>query len=239
MTKSALLGGDPARTVALGHSRARVLAALQGADGPAAVGDIARQVGLHAKTARFHREGLVQAGVAERTVESRASPGRPRTLYRPVPGRPGGRRSYRLLAEILASSLAGQVNPPGKAAHAAGRTWGRFLTERPAPSRRLDAAAGTAALLAVLDDVGFAPEAVTTGRRRQVLLHHCPFLEAALENREVVCAVHLGLMQGVLDEVRAPLVAPRLDPLVRPDLCVAHLAARPRSRRAPEERPGD
>jgi predicted ArsR family transcriptional regulator len=239
MTRSALLGGDPARTVALGHSRARVLAALQDAGGPATVVQIARAVGLHANTARFHLEGLVRAGVAERTVETRGTPGRPRTLYRVVPGRPGGRRSYRLLAEILASSLAGQVSRPGKAAHAASRSWGRFLTERPAPFRRMDADAGTAALLTVLGQVGFAPEAVTRGRRRQVLLHHCPFLEAALENRDVVCAVHLGLMQGVLDEVRAPLVARRLDPFVRPDLCIANLAARPRNRRPPADRPGD
>jgi predicted ArsR family transcriptional regulator len=231
MTRSALLE-DVARPVAVGQSRARVLRALQGCSEPAAVGDIARRVGLHTNTARFHLEGLVRAGVAERTVEPRSTPGRPRTLYRAVAGPQDGRRSYRLLAEILASSLAGLPGRPGTLAHAAGRAWGRFLTDRPAPSRTVDAAAATAGLLAVLDEVGFAPEAVTEGKRKQVLLHHCPFLEAALENREVVCAVHHGLMQGVLEELRAPLTAARLDPFVRPNVCVAHLAARPRNRRA-------
>jgi predicted ArsR family transcriptional regulator len=84
----------------------------------------------------------------------------------------------------------------------------------------------TADLVRVLDEIGFAPEAVTSGRKRQVLLHHCPFREAAEQHREVVCSVHLGLMRGLLEESGAPLQAERLDPFVEPSLCVTHLAAR-------------
>jgi predicted ArsR family transcriptional regulator len=78
----------------------------------------------------------------------------------------------------------------------------------------------------MLDDVGFMPQAKTSGRKRQILLHHCPFREAAIEHQEVVCAVHLGLMQGMLTELDAPLVAERLDPFVEPSLCIAHLTTK-------------
>jgi predicted ArsR family transcriptional regulator len=74
--------------------------------------------------------------------------------------------------------------------------------------------------------VGFAPEATTVRRERQVLLHQCPFREAAIEHQEVVCSVHLGLMQGLLSELDAPLTAERLEPFVEPGLCVTHLGRR-------------
>jgi len=80
--------------------------------------------------------------------------------------------------------------------------------------------------VAALDDIGFEPEAVSNGRTRQILLHHCPFREAAANNREVVCGVHLGLMQGLLSELNAPITAHQLDALVEPSLCITRLAAR-------------
>ena len=61
--------------------------------------------------------------------------------------------------------------------------------------------------MATLDDIGFAPEPVTAGRQRRILLHHCPFREAAEEHREVVCTIHLGLMRGLLAELDAPIDA--------------------------------
>jgi predicted ArsR family transcriptional regulator len=214
---------------ALGESRAQVLAVLQAARGPLTVSDVAARVGLHPNTSRFHLDGLVGQGLAERHTEQRAVPGRPRALYAAAVGIPGaGRRSYRLLAEILTSYLATHTKQPGQAALEAGEAWGRFLTDRPAPFRRVDAAAATQQLVNTLDDIGFAPEAVTTGRSRQVLLHHCPFRETAEQHRDVVCSVHLGLMRGMLAELDAPVEAKRLDPFVEPDLCVTHLATRPR-----------
>jgi predicted ArsR family transcriptional regulator len=67
------------------------------------------------------------------------------------------------------------------------------------------------------------PELVQSGKRREIWLRHCPFREVAEAHRDVVCAVHLGLMQGALAEMRAPLTADRLEPFVEPSLCVARL----------------
>jgi predicted ArsR family transcriptional regulator len=218
-------GGAPA----LGESRARVLGVLQDAGEPLGVDDVAQRVGLHANTARFHLEGLVEDGLAERTTQVRAQRGRPRVLYTVVPGTaPVGRRSYRLLAEILASYLAAEVPQPARAAVTAGRAWGSFLADRPPPFTHIDAAVATQQLVEVLDEIGFTPEAVSAGRQRRILLHHCPFRETAQVHPEVVCSVHLGLMQGLLGAIGAPIDTERLDPFVEPNLCVAHVVNRKR-----------
>lgn len=200
---------------------------LQAASADLGVNEIAERVRLHPNTARFHLDGLVEAGLARRTIEDRATPGRPRGLYTASLDSGGvGRRSYRLLAEILTSYLASQVKQPDQASLRAGEAWGHFLTERPAPFRRVDAATATRHLVQTLDDIGFAPEAVTVRRKRQILLRHCPFRETAEEHPDVICPLHLGLMRGMLAELDAPLEAERLDPFVEPNLCVTHLATR-------------
>jgi hypothetical protein len=42
----------------------------------------------------------------------------------------------------------------------------------------------------------------------------------------VVCSLHLGVMQGVLAEQRAPVETIDLQPFVEPSLCIAHLRKR-------------
>lgn len=227
MSHRDLTRADPDAAPALGESRARVLRVLQGADAALGVVEVAEQVRLHPNTIRFHLDALVEAGLADRASEDREQPGRPRTLYTAGVGSAhAGRRSYRLLAEILASYVAGQSAQPAGAAIQAGKAWGHYLADRPAPFQHIDAVASTEQLVRTLDDVGFAPEAVTTAGEQQILLHHCPFREVAEEHQDVVCSIHLGLMQGLLAELDAPLEAQHIDAFVEPSLCVAHLAAR-------------
>jgi Predicted transcriptional regulator len=88
----------------------------------------------------------------------------------------------------------------------------------------VDADEATGRLVSAMEDIGFAPEAVTRGRNRQVLLHRCPFREVAQKHPEVVCSIHLGLMNGLLAELDAPLEVDQLDPFVEPSQCVASLS---------------
>lgn len=213
---------DPPAPVAVGSRREEVLALLRAADGPLSAAQVAETTGLHLNTARFHLDGLVEEGLAMRASEPRDVPGRPRILYSadgPVPGP----RSYGLLAEML-TGLVASLKDAGPAAAHAGRAWGGHLVERSAPSERISAGEAVTRLNRVLDAVGFAPEARTTKQGTEVLLHHCPFREVAVQQRDVVCSLHLGLIRGVLDEVRAPLHANRLDPFVEPTVCLAHLS---------------
>lgn len=227
MSARDVLRADSAAPPALGSSRTRVLSVLQDAGEPLAVGDIAARVGVHPNTARFHLDALVEIGAVERTTEQRDHPGRPRALYAARPDGAGtGRRSYRLLAEILAGSMAAETPQPSAAAVRAGQEWGRYLADRPPPFRRVDSQAAVRHLVDALDEVGFSPEAVANGPEQQIHLHHCPFREAAEHHRDVVCSVHLGLMQGLLDEIDAPIEATRLEPFVEPTLCIAHVSAR-------------
>jgi predicted ArsR family transcriptional regulator len=208
----------------LGERRAQVLDLLRAAQAPLGVQEIAERTGLHLNTARFHLDGLVEAGLAEREAENREQPGRPRVVYRAVAVDPGtGARSYRLLAEILTVIAARATPDPSGTAVEAGRAWGHYLTERPAPFQRITSDDAVDRLTSVLTDIGFNPAVVPAGTQPQILLRHCPFREIAEHSREVVCAVHLGLMQGVLAELRAPVTADRLEPFVEPRLCRAHL----------------
>jgi len=216
---------DNQRGSPLGERRTQVLDLLRAAQTPLGVQEIAEHTGLHLNTARFHLDGLVDAGLAEREAENREQPGRPRVVYRAVAVDPGaGTRSYRLLAEILTVIAARATPDPSGAAAEAGRAWGHYLTERPAPFQQITSGDAIDRLTAVLADIGFNPAVVPAGRQPQILLRHCPFREIAEHSREVVCAVHLGLMQGVLAELRTSVTADRLEPFVEPRLCRAHLS---------------
>jgi len=214
----------------LGQRRADVLDLLRTARSPVSVRDVAGRTGLHPNTARFHLDALVDAGLATRAVRPRDAPGRPSMAYRAVDSTVAGRREYRLLAEMLASLVAGVLPEPGEAAVEAGREWGRYITERPAPFQRPDACGAVAGLAATLQELGFAPEAPQTvpdgpdGAGYELRLRQCPFREVAEAHQEVVCQLHLGLMQGALDQMRAPVTADRLQPFAETGLCVAHLA---------------
>lgn len=215
-------------SVLLGPSRARTLEVLQDAGRPLGVQEVAALVDLHVNTARFHLDGLVAAGLATRRQEAREGPGRPRAVYAPVAnGAQVGQRSYRLLAEILTSFLAASVPEPSAAAVEAGKVWGRYFSERPAPFQQTSVEQGLDQLLQILADIGFDPEASGTAQEPRVRLRHCPFREVAKEHRDVVCSIHLGLMQGAVAEMQAPLTVEGLEPFVEPALCLASLRAAP------------
>jgi predicted ArsR family transcriptional regulator len=234
-----------------GVSRVAVLEALRTSARPLDVQAIAAAVGLHANTVRSHLDQLVDAGLAARATELRTTPGRPRLLFRAVaqPTGSDAEDSYRMLACVLASAIdeAGpKTGQPGSVATEAGRRWGQRAVES---QDALDASPdehsepgdhddAVGRIVALLDDVGFAPRlrdsvAATTDPRATgtgpatatvIELHQCPFREVAIEHSEVVCGVHLGLIQGALDQMHASPFAVLLEPFVSPVLCLAHLA---------------
>ena len=218
----------PEDTSPLGRSRADVLDMLRAADGPLGVREVAQRMGLHPNTARFHLEALTEAGLAVRETEEREAPGRPRIGYRAVADGPAGRRRYRLLAEMLTSLIAGTMPEPAEAAEAAGREWGAYLTEQPPPFQKLTAEDAIAKLIAIMAELGFAPQAEAGDGNGQyrLCLRQCPFREVAEHHKDIICSLHLGLMRGALNRMRAPVSADRLDPFVEPSLCVASLTER-------------
>ena len=214
--------------------QADVLDLLRTAGSPLGVTEVAERLGIHANTARFHLDALAADGAAVRTLSSAHGPGRPRAVYAPRPGMSrDGVRDYQFLAQILLSRLSAEGPDAAASAMQAGRTWGAFLAERPAPFRAVTAEASVSRLASLLDELGFDPAPVVNPS--VIRLRHCPFLELAEGYDQLVCAIHLGLMQGALTGLGAPVTAARLEPFAEPGACLAHLQPAPMQQPAPME----
>lgn len=210
--------------------RRGVLRILKAAAGPMSINAIADALGVHPNTVRFHLDTLAGDGRVGRIEPDRKRPGRPPLMFRATPQMDrSGPRHYQLLAEILTMSLASGRDPRGKA-QAAGRVWGRQLKTSVAQGKTVGVKESIDHLMGVLDELGFAPERREFGGEQQIGLRHCPFLELAETRTEIVCPIHLGLMEGVLESQAAPVAVDRLDAFVEPDLCVAHLTLQGASR---------
>lgn len=199
-----------------------MLRVLRSSPDPLSIAAIADVLGVHPNTVRFHLDSLIGDGQVEHVELSRKGPGRPPLMFRAVPQMDrGGTRHYRLLAEVLAMALAAERDPSAKA-RAAGRAWGRKL-DSSSPTAHPSAEQAVDQLVDMLDDLGFDPERRVADGKQQVGLRHCPFLELAENRTNVVCPVHLGLMQGAVEIWGAPVSVDRLEAFVEPDLCLAHL----------------
>jgi predicted ArsR family transcriptional regulator len=204
-----------------------VLDVLRAAAGPVGIAQVAAAVGVHPNTARFHLDALVEQGAVVRTLDDPSGPGRPRVMYAPRPGMDrGGARRYQTLSRILVSSLASGAAAEADAL-AAGRAWGAHLVQSPPPFTRTGERQAVGALSALLADLDFEPRHVPEpGTPGRIRLEHCPFLELAEEYGRVVCPLHLGLIQGALARLEAPVRAEKLQPFAEPGACLVHLAAR-------------
>jgi len=215
---------DTSARESAGRRRA-VMRLLRASPEPMSIAGIADVLGVHPNTVRFHLDTLVADGQVEHVELDRKGPGRPPLMFRAVRQMDrGGTRHYRLLAEILATAFANERDP-GPKALAAGRAWGEKMDAElhPPPTDAVSAEDAIVLLMDVLDELGFAPERRVSNGEQQVGLRHCPFLELAEHASNVICPVHLGLMQGAMETWGAPVSVDRLEPFVEPDLCLAHL----------------
>jgi predicted ArsR family transcriptional regulator len=211
------------RALAAG-TRVRILEVLRASPQGLDASQIAEKVELHHNTVRSHLALLLDAGLVTKSERKSSRPGRPRAVFEAagdeqVPDQAG----YQMLAQILASYLAGSTSDPSAAAESLGQSWGRYLTERPVPFENVSRDAAIEQLSELFAEMGFEPEVVSDQVETQMLLHRCPYREVAESRPEVVCSVHLGLMRGVLAELHAPIAATELLPFVGPSLCIARL----------------
>lgn len=209
-------------------SRARILAELAD-DGALDARELADRVGLHVNTVRVHLNALAEAGLVDSEAVPSPGRGRPRLVYRATgaAAEEGGRR-YRLLAEILTALVARSGSEATAQLEEIGEAWGHYLVDSSPPFAEVSDAEAVERLVGLLTETGFQPELEAGRRGRRILMRPCPFLELARRHQEVVCSIHLGLIRGALAEFGATTSATKLEPFVRPDLCVAHLAARAR-----------
>jgi predicted ArsR family transcriptional regulator len=204
--------------------RLAVLSMLRESSVPMDVTEIAERLGVHVNTVRFHLEALVADGRVERLTSAPVGPGRPALTFRAHPGMdPAGPRNYRLLAGILADSLATEPDPAARAVEI-GRAWGS--REGDAGSTEvLSDQATVARLVAVMDGLGFAPQ--VRPEPGPIGLRHCPFLDLVDTRAAVICPLHLGLLQGMVSRWPTSVTVEALEPFAEPDLCLVHLGRAP------------
>lgn len=204
-----------------------ILQMLRTSAEPRSIASIADELGVHPNTIRFHLDALARAGRVEQVLGDSPGRGRPPILFRASRRMdPTGPTNYRLLASILTDYVAGCPDAAGIAAQL-GRSTSPALLPSSAPRRAPSKSRAVTELVELLAELGFEPEPADGLRTREIRLRHCPFQNLAEQHGEVICSVHLGLMQGALSAMRAPVTVDRLDPFVEPDLCVARLAPAP------------
>ncbi len=182
---------------------------------PVSTAALAAAAGLHENTVREHLDRLHADGYVHRDRSPSSGRGRPAWLWRAATQDEVA--PYAHLAGVLAGTLARTAADPPAEARKAGREWGARLAAQPAGR---EAADPRATVVAVMDAQGFAPD--DTGDA--VLLHRCPLIEAAAQHPDIVCAVHLGMIDGVLAAAGAHADA-RLLPFSAPGVCTLHLGA--------------
>jgi predicted ArsR family transcriptional regulator len=213
-----------------GESRVRILGALRREGRALDAPELSELLSLHASTVRFHLQALEEAGLVERRILRLGRPGRPRVAYvATVSEDPSeSARRYELLSQILASSLTGKVEDPRELAREAGQTWGRAIAAEWGLPLGPTAEEALRALAGMLVELGFSPESDPEGPDESapgsISLHHCPFRKVAKANPDVVCSVHLGLVQGALAEWQAGVRADALEPFAEPGVCRLHFS---------------
>lgn len=186
--------GDPTR-----HALFRRIA---DAAEPSDVAGLTAAVGLHHNAVRQHLAKLVEAGLVQETTDAPHGRGRPRLLYRVAPGldgRWGAPDAYMGLAILLADAVR-----TGASARDTGRRAGAAAAALAAPGTT-----GVAVIEAEAARLGFDPTTRRKGRGFEVVLGHCPYHEVAATDPGVVCALHLGLAEGIADAM-GDVTVPRL-----------------------------
>jgi predicted ArsR family transcriptional regulator len=171
--------------------------AVRTAERPLTRAEVADAIGISARLATFHLEKLVAEGLLEATYQRDAPSapvGHPAKRYRPssleltvsIPP-----RRYDLAARILAEAFD---NSPDDVPHE------RLVAAAAACGHRLGVEAvgddgdGDGGLISALRLAGYEP--APTGD--VVVLRNCPFKDAAEALPEVICAMNLAFVEGML-----------------------------------------
>lgn len=165
------------------------------AGAPVGTLEVARRLGLHPNTVRPHLERLREAGLVERTAEHRGTVGRPEHRWETPAGAPSlglEPSGFRLLAQLLADAAArGGLDDRQLRDIGAGRTRDR--------RRPRGAGACLKSLIDQMGSLGFDPSVEGDGAEVSVAFSRCPFRELATAFPDLVCTLHRGLTEGMVD----------------------------------------
>ncbi|MFV0428240.1 MAG: helix-turn-helix transcriptional regulator [Arachnia sp.] len=228
MKSTPILGPAPfeaPETPPIDPARRRVLEALTAMPGGATITELTEALGGHPNTVRHHLQALRADHLVEHLESGLGrTPGRPAARYRATPSGDallaGGHdilTEYAALAEAFAQRMADSTGTDSDTARGIGRAWGRALA-----TRRLTRTGPGAALTAILSRLGFTPRPAQADPRPDRALVHlttCPMLASARAHPQVLCQVHTGLIESILEgeEIDGEV---HLTPFERPGACL-------------------
>lgn len=186
--------GDPTRHAIFTH--------IADAAGPVTVAELNEAFPLNHNAIRQHLAKLHAAGLILEGHAPSTGRGRPRLVYELDPsaeGRWGAAGPYERLSVLLVEMIRTGLD----AEEVGRRAADRFRV--PSPSGDV-----VADITAAMARQGFEPEVRATADGAEITLRACPFAAAATTDRATVCALHLGLAEGLVegtDAVVTELVA--------------------------------
>lgn len=204
-------------------SRERVLREVE-LRGSTTVAELAQSASLHENTVRGHLSGLQADGYVRQVLSETSGRGRPSHRWEAVP--PEAQHPYAGLAATLANALASTGPRASHIARAAGTAWGATL------ALQSDAGITSESILtSAMREQGFDPHELTepvgdgsSEQPRQIVLRQCPLLAAAHGRTEVVCAVHEGMIEGLM-RASSPDARAELLPFAADGACLLHIQA--------------
>jgi predicted ArsR family transcriptional regulator len=175
--------GDPTR-----HAIFRRIAE---AGGPVGVAELTEHFSFNHNAIRQHLAKLVAADLVVEATASGGRRGRPRLLYVIAPtveGSWGTTGPYERLSRLLVEVIRTGSDPQEVGRRAADEfrplsLSGEVVTD----------------ISAAMARQGFDPEVRPTGRGAEIVLRRCPFATAASTHRQTVCALHLGIAEGLAE----------------------------------------
>lgn len=190
---------------------------LQASATPLTINDVAQDLGMHKNSARFHLDGLIDAGFAVRRKDTSGLQGRPPMLYSATSAAPSISNLHLVeLVESLIGTLIPDTDDGTATAERVGRAWASSL----GPHKRVDFDDVVESLTRHLGERGYTTEASDT----DLLFNRCPFRGVVSpEKLPTICAMHQGFLDSFVDGTQASV-----GQLKRGDIqCTASLNRRP------------
>ena len=187
---------------------------------PLSTAEVAEVLDLHVNTVRPHLERMRDVGLLDVRSEASGGVGRPQHLYSLAADAPAlglEPSPFPMLARVLLAA-AGEAGLDPEELADAGRDQGR-TDARGWP----DGTEPIEALIVEQARLGFDPEVVDLDDGAVMAFAHCPFRELAEAHPDLVCRLHRGLVEGLVDELGGAEVV-RFHPLVDRTPCQVELA---------------
>jgi predicted ArsR family transcriptional regulator len=179
--------GDPTRNAIFRY--------VDAASEPVGVAELTDHFGLNHNAIRQHLAKLRDSGLVVEEVAASSGPGRPPLLYRSNPGAAGRWESHSPYEQL--SALLIELLKTGDDPRSVGRAAGRRLAKAARDKRdrvRL--------LETFTRQLGFEPRTVERRGGAEVVLDRCPFVASAQTAPEIVCELHRGLAEGLVESGR-------------------------------------